>query len=728
MPYTDPSLAKVADRDLAKDATLGSVFFLVSWLFIIYTTSVADDLPLISMIGILLFGLLIATRLVLGLGFDSLYERMTSRRWQHAFGAVVLVNGLTWGSLSAILVWHYFPSWPAYLTLICTAILAAGGTNTLNTHLRLLMGFLVLAVVPSVIPLIVTSKTDSSGFGILLLMYILFLAGFSRQLNLRYWNALRSSQQLQVALQKAEAANHAKSQFLANMSHEIRTPLNAMLGLAQSGRRNSREMDARNRFSHILASGQHLLGIINEVLDLSKLNSGKLLVDSIPFELTPNINEALDYVRESAHIKGLNLTVEYDPKLPEWVLGDPRRLRQVLVNLLGNAIKFTLQGEIKLTVQPVNSQICFAVMDTGIGIDNAQINSLFQAFEQADGKTTRRFGGTGLGLAISRDLAKVMGGDITVKSILNQGSTFTLCLPLKKTQQPENHAARQLKTAGTRLAGMSVLAVEDDELNRLVLREMLEYEGATVALSNNGQQAIDRLKALGPTTFDIVLMDVQMPVMDGYQATRYITSIAPSLPVIGLTAHAMAEEKERCLAAGMVAHVTKPVDQDHLVSVLLQHLSPAGEHEELATAEMACIAIPPAVDEHRHATPPGIDADGAMKDLNCDWPTFRRILRSFYKQRCNSSNEIAILLARGAIEEAREIAHGIRGSSSYIGAWKLQQEARALEEACITGDLDAAIEQLTQFRPRFDEVISSIEMLDEDGHTKPTEAPQQSLP
>jgi signal transduction histidine kinase/DNA-binding NarL/FixJ family response regulator/HPt (histidine-containing phosphotransfer) domain-containing protein len=724
MPYTDPSLAKVADRDLAKDATLGSIFFLVSWLFISYTTRVAEALPLFSMLGVLLFGLLIATRLVLGLGFDRLYERMTPRRWRHAFGAVVLVNGLTWGSLSAILVWYYFPSWPAYLTLICTAVLAAGGTNTLNTHLRLLTWFLVLAVVPSVIPLIVTSATDSSGFGILLLLYILFLVGFSRQLNVRYWNALRSSQQLQVALQKAEAANHAKSQFLANMSHEIRTPLNAMLGLAQAGRRNSQEMDARNRFSHILASGQHLLGIINEVLDLSKLNSGKLLVDSIPFELPLNINEALDYVRESAHIKGLNLTVEYDPELPEWVIGDPRRLRQVLVNLLGNAIKFTLQGEVKLKVQPVNSQICFAVMDTGIGMDNVQIPSMFQAFEQADGKTTRRFGGAGLGLAISRDLAKAMGGVITVKSVLNQGSTFTLCLPLTMTQQPEHHTAGQPKTAGTRLAGIRVLTVEDDELNRLVLREMLEYEGATVALSQNGQQAVDRLKALGPATFDIVLMDVQMPVMDGYQATRHIKSIVPSLPVIGLTAHAMAEERERCLAAGMLAHVTKPVDQDHLVAVLLQHLSTAGEHDDLASAGMARTTISPAVVERRHDIPPGIDVEGAMKDLNCDWSTFRKILRSFHRQRCSNGSEITTLLTRGAIEEAREIAHGISGGSSYIGAWKLQQEARTLEEACKAGNLDAAMERLTQFRPRFDEVISSIEMLDDYGQAKPSEAQQ----
>jgi len=720
MPWTDLSSTRIADKDLAKVATLSSILYPVTWLIIIYTTEVSSELPLISMFGLLFIGLAIATRFVLGIGFDKFYERLSYRRWQQAYGTTVFVNAGTWGSLNAILLWYYFPTWPAYLISFCTAGFAAGGTIALHTHLHLLRVFVVLMLVPSLVTLMVISEADSIVFSFLYLLYFLFLMGFGRQLNLRYWAALRNSRlleeqvvQLQEARNQAEAANCAKSQFLANMSHEIRTPLNAVLGLAQVGRRTSRDPEARDRFRHILDSGQHLLGIINEILDLSKVDTGKLLIDLLPFQIVDIVNDALGLMQEPARAKNLSITVDYDAELPGWVIGDPRRLRQVLVNLLGNAIKFTLQGEVRLTVHPVNTQICFAVIDTGIGMNDEQTSRLFKAFEQADGKTTRRFGGTGLGLAISRDLARLMGGNITVESVLDQGSTFTLCLPLTATQQPEHHIPREPQTTGARLAGLTVLAVEDEELNRMVLREMLEYEGATVVLTENGQQALDRLEELGPAAFDIVIMDVQMPVMDGYETTRHINSIAPSLPVIGLTAHAMIEEKERCLAAGMVAHVTKPVDEDYLVAVLLQQFLSADAEEDPASPEMARIKPSPAVDEHRHGSLSGIDADSAMKNLKCDWSTFKKILWSFYKQRWNSSEEIGALLARGALEEAREIAHGIRGSSGYIGAWKLHQEATAMEEACMTDDIDAAMEQMTQFRLSLDEVISGIEGLDE---------------
>ena len=728
MPHTDPSLIEIADRDLAKEATLSSILFLVGWLVVVSTTSVPDDLPRTSMTGIVLFVLLVATRLYLGLGFDRLYSRMTPRRWQQAFGAIVLVNGLTWGSLCAIVVWHYFPAWPAYLTLFCTAGFASGGTNSINTHLRLLRGFLTLAVIPSVFALILIDAENSQVFGILLVIYFLFLMVFSRQLNARYWAALQNSHllgkqvvMLQEARDRAEVASRAKSQFLANISHEIRTPLNAVLGFAQVGRSSSQDPDASSRFNHILASGQHLLRIIDEILDLSKLDAGKLHVNSNPFELVATVNEALDFVRGAAETKGLNLAVEYHPELPDWVMGDPLRLRQILVNLLHNAVKFTRDGGIRLVVRPIEGQVGFSVIDTGIGIEAAQISRLFNAFEQADGTTTRRFGGAGLGLAISRNLAELMGGSITAESSPGEGSTFTLYLPLTRTHRREPDTGAECQPAGARLAGVSVLAVEDDELNRMVLREMLENEGATLVLAENGVQALACLEKADPMSFDIVIMDVQMPEMDGYEATGRIHSIAPGLPVIGLTAHAMEEERERCLAAGMVDHVTKPIDIGNLVDVLLQQLPVAGRHEDCPAPDIAC--PPPSPDQSRQELLPGFAIDSALENLQCDLPTFKTILLTFYRQRKNNCKQIAVLLEQGDIEQAGELLHGIAGSSGYLGALQLYQESRVMEGACKTGDIDVVMELLPQFRRRFEEVMNGLAGLEAQGAANPSGTP-----
>ena len=726
MSHNNPALVKAADKDLAREATLSSILFLVGWLVVISTTSVPQDLPRTSMAGVVLFVLLIATRLYLGLGFDRLYERMTPRRWQNAFGAVVLVNGLTWGSLCAVVVWNYFPAWPAYLALFGTAGLASGGTNSINTHLRLLRGFLTLLVVPSVLVLLLVDVENSKIFGILLVIYFLFLMVFSRQLNARYWKALQNSHlleeqvvMLQEARDRAEVASRAKSQFLANISHEIRTPMNAVLGFAQIGRRTTLDPDDRLRFNHILASGQHLLRIIDEILDLSKLDAGKLHISAHPFELIATVDEALDLVRESARAKNLKLAVEYAPELPERVMGDSLRLRQILANLLDNAVKFTREGDVRLVVHPANGQIAFSVIDTGIGIDNAQISRLFNAFEQADGTTTRRFGGTGLGLAISRNLAELMGGTITAQGEPGKGSTFTLYIPLPGTSRCGYDAVRESPSAGLRLAGLNVLAVEDDELNQLVLREMLENEGATLVLAENGLQALDRLEKADSVPFDIVIMDVQMPKMDGYEATRRILSIAPDLPVVGLTAHAMEEERERCLAAGMVAHVTKPIDVDDLVDILLQQL-PTPDRREYR-AEPAMTQPAPAAEKSRQAVLPGFAIDRTLENLQCDLPTFKNILLTFYRQRKNNYREIDNLLAQGEIEAARGLLHGIAGSSGYLGASRLYQEARMIEAACNTGNIDDVMELMPRFRQRFDEVMDGLAGLEAQGVMNPPE-------
>ncbi len=370
----------------------------------------------------------------------------------------------------------------------------------------------------------------------------------------------------------AEAAAMAKSDFLANMSHEIRTPLNAVLGLAQIGLRESGEDKSQAHFTHILDSGEHLLGVINGILDFSKIEAGKLAIESHPFQLVASVENITGTLAERAEAKGLALKVHYDSNLPAWMEGDPLRLRQILLNLLSNAIKFTRQGEVSLSVTREGEMTHFRVSDSGIGMSEDEVSRLFHPFEQADTSTTRKFGGTGLGLAISQNLAKLMRGGIYVESQLDAGSVFTLSLPLPETQPAVKKDLVMPGMTGNQLSGLRILAAEDVEINRLILEDLLEFEGAHVVFAENGQEALDRLEEHGVSAFDLVLMDVQMPVMDGHEATRQIRMMAPELPVIGLTAHALAEEREKCLAVGMVDHVTKPIDLDIFIATIRRHV------------------------------------------------------------------------------------------------------------------------------------------------------------
>ena len=380
----------------------------------------------------------------------------------------------------------------------------------------------------------------------------------------------RMEDAMRQALVAAQQLAQAKSAFLANMSHEIRTPLNAVLGLARIGARDSAGREAETTFTRILDAGTHLLGVINDILDISKIEAGKIGLESRPFLLAAVIEHAGGFIADVARQKGLVYEATVSEDLPEWVSGDIQRLRQILINLLSNAVKFTEHGEVLLRVAREGEDIYFKVTDTGIGMSEEQLARLFRPFEQVDSSTTRKYGGTGLGLAISRDLARMMGGEITVESAPGAGSTFTLHLPLPKTV-PVLPDLLPVKGNVARLSGLRLLAAEDMEVNRLILEDLLVGEGAQLVLAENGRQAVERLEEAGVSAFDAVLMDVQMPVMDGYEATRCIRALAPALPVIGLTAHALADERDKCLAAGMVEHVTKPIDTDVLVAAILRH-------------------------------------------------------------------------------------------------------------------------------------------------------------
>ncbi|MDD5297875.1 MAG: PAS domain S-box protein [Rhodocyclaceae bacterium] len=375
----------------------------------------------------------------------------------------------------------------------------------------------------------------------------------------------------ETALKEAEHLARVKSEFLANMSHEIRTPLNGVLGIAQIGFRNAEpESKARGQFERILDSGKLLLGVINDILDFSRIEAGKLRIEAVPVDLTLTLRDAVNMIRTRANAKGLALRVEMAPDLPAVCITDPLRLSQILTNLLSNAVKFTEEGEVALRAEREGKQMRFSVTDSGIGMSDDQVDRIFSAFEQADGSTTRKFGGTGLGLTITRQLVGLMGGSIRVSSKPGSGSRFEVRLPLLEPSSglPPEVENVPLTTQKLRLAGLSILVAEDTEVNRLVLAEMLAHEGARVALAENGREAVEAIVRGGRHAFDLVFMDIQMPEMDGFEATRRILELLPDLPVVGQTAHALAEDRERCLAAGMLDHVTKPLDPEILVAVV----------------------------------------------------------------------------------------------------------------------------------------------------------------
>ena len=404
----------------------------------------------------------------------------------------------------------------------------------------------------------------------------------------------RVERALAEASRAATTANQHKSQFLANMSHEIRTPLNAIIGLSQLGLAEPDPRKIRDYLGIILDSGTGLLGVINDVLDFSKIEAGHLSLEAEPFNLSALLVSLHEALSVAAGVRGVPLRLHVDTAVPTAVVGDAVRVRQVLTNLLSNAIKFTSSGEVSLTAEigPAG-ELCFAVRDTGIGISTTQLATLFRPFTQADMSTSRRFGGTGLGLSISRQLARMMGGDLEVESTPGQGSTFRFHVTFgvaNPAQVAECQTRGLTRASETRehlavLKGCRVLLVEDNHVNQLLAHTLLAKAGIEVTLAENGHEAVE-LATNPAARFDAILMDVQMPEMDGYEATGAIRARlgVASPPIIALTAHAMAEEHERCLAAGMVAHLSKPINVRELYATLIQCITPGRSRVRAPTA------------------------------------------------------------------------------------------------------------------------------------------------
>jgi len=375
---------------------------------------------------------------------------------------------------------------------------------------------------------------------------------------------------------EAELASRTKSEFLANMSHEIRTPMTAILGYADLMLDPQHTQSDRIDYLQIIRrNGEHLLAIINDILDISKIEAGKMTLEKIETNLSQVLEEVSSLMSHRTAAKKLNLNIAWTTPAPAAVLGDPVRVRQILINLVGNAIKFTEKGGIRVQAAWQNSEVLINVIDSGIGMTPEQVGRLFNAFTQADGSMTRRFGGTGLGLTISKRLAQMMGGDITVSSAQGQGSTFTLRIRAEQVA-PAAAAAQSAGPAAAApsqpLAGLRILLAEDGPDNQRLISFILKKAGATVDLAENGRIAAD--KALGEQ-FDIILMDMQMPELDGYSAASLLRTKKYAGPIIALTAHAMAEDRARCIQAGCDDYATKPVDKAKLIATITKHARPA---------------------------------------------------------------------------------------------------------------------------------------------------------
>ena len=503
---------------------------------------------------------------------------------------------------------------------------------------------------------------------------------------------------------EAQQANEAKGLFLANMSHEIRTPMNAVIGLTHLALERESSARQRDYLTKIEGASQALLQIINDILDHSKIEAGQLDMEQIPYDLRAELEKIEDVIALHAQQKPLDSRFDIAPDLPQWVMGDPNRLRQVLLNLLNNAMKFTQRGSVSLTVRgKVSGQLLtlhFSVCDTGIGMDAEQLTRLFDPFTQAERSTARKYGGTGLGLAISKQLVELMGGKIEVESNPGEGSCFRFSIPSEVAT--ESTDALELQP---NLSGVRILLVEDNPLNQQVASEILQNVDAEVVVANNGVEALQLIAEDGQ--FALVLMDLQMPEMDGFEATERIRALPQhkTLPIIAMTANAMSRDRERANAVGIDDFLFKPIDVDLFYRLIGQYMK----------REIEMTSIQP-VTEQQSSWPtrlPGLSIEEGVKRVAGNRILYCRLLGDFVRDGGAMVESIARSVSSRERVELSQLAHALRGIAANIGADEIARLATELESVSESGERcgDRYIEPLMEQLQSVEEAYRTLSTL-----------------
>jgi len=492
---------------------------------------------------------------------------------------------------------------------------------------------------------------------------------------------------LAAARDAAAASERAKASFLAMMSHEIRTPMAGILGMTEIALERASDPEQKRFIEMAYASAESLLGIINDILDFSKIEAGKFQIESIAFDLPALLETTVQPLKWQADERGLALSLRAAPDLPRWVVGDPTRIRQILINLVGNALKFTERGGVTVRAAVTEAtaegiELSIVVRDSGIGISPERRQSIFEAFTQSDVAISRRFGGTGLGLTICARLCELMNGRIWVDSELGAGSSFSFQLPLMLADEA---AAAELRGAVSEAPArsLSVLVAEDTEVNQVFLRHCLQAAGHRVELVDNGQAAVEAALA---GCFDVVLMDVQMPGMDGFEATERLRAAGFARPIVGLTAHAMDGIREECLSHGMSDYLSKPVRTQVLLG-LLARLAPG----EAVAAERPRAPIGAATD-----APAVLQREQALANLGGDESLWRELLAMLWEQADSDLPQIRGALQAGDLRRARDAAHRLKSSLAMVGGAAAARACAAVEAHCRAQDAAAAGEALAE--------------------------------